>query len=237
MNHILIMTFLFFALTMQAQDIDEDVMINKSVPGYIIKESGDTIKGRVKVQTRSRNQVKVKFIAEGTFKEKSYKPKHLLGYGYQTRENNYSKQKVERYRHFLKKEADQPPVPFSSKLVFMEVKAQGKAILYSFYKQSNSQVESSYIHYYFLEFADGSRERKITKDDFDWAVPAFLEDCPKISNLIGTRLGYSKLEEIVRIYNNCDNYKIDECGECEIEKQKQKQANEAAKGAKGKEND
>lgn len=227
MKNTLILLFIFSSFSMIAQDIDEDVMINKSVPGYIITNIGDTINGRVKVQNRAKNQVKVKFTKEGTRKEKSYKPKDIKGYGYQTFHNNNATQKVRRDRHFLKKTADQPPVPFSSKNVFMEVKAQGKAILYSFYKQNNSNVESTYTHYYFLEFQDGSRERKITKDDFDWAVPAFLEDCPKISNLISTQLGYSKLEQIVNIYNNCENYSLDDCDECALEG---KQADQVEKG-------
>jgi len=220
MKHILVLALIFCGYYgLEAQDINEDFMIHKSVPGYILTSKGDTVKGRIKVQTRSRNQVKVKFTKEGSKKSKSYKPKDILGYGYQTFHNNHTIQKVKRDRHFLSKMADQPPVPFSSKFVFMEVKASGKAILYSFYKQNNSNVESTYTHYYFLEFEDQSRLRKITKDDFDWSVPAFLEDCPKLANLIGTQLDFSKLDEIVKIYNNCEYY-IESCDECEIENKK-----------------
>lgn len=201
-----ILGLLAISINIQAQ-IDEDVMFNQSVPGYIITEEGDTIKGRVKVNTRAKNQVKVRFSPpEG--RSKKYTPKDILGYGYQTVENSHSAYRVPRWRHFLRRTSDQPPIPFSSTNVFMEVKASGKAMLYSFYKQNNAEVSSKYQHYYFLEFKDGTRERKITQDDFDWAVPAFLEDCPRITNLVGSSLGYADLEEVVDIYNNCSEYQI-----------------------------
>ncbi len=56
---------------------------------------------------------------------------------------------------------------------------------------------------------DGWRERKITQDDFDWAVPSFLEDCKEISDLMGNRMDFDNLEELVKIYNNCESY--EEC--------------------------
>lgn len=213
------------SFALQAQSFDEDVNLHQEVPGYIIKNNGDTIVGKIKVQTRSKNQAKVKFITK-TGRSKNYKPKDLIGYGYQTKQNNNTeKHIVYRDRHFLRKTADRPPVPFSSKTVFMEVKASGKAILYSYYVQNNENVDNKYLHYYYLEFKDGTRERKITQDDFDWAVPAFLEDCKKISGLVGTRMGFANLEELVKLYNNCDTYGIGDCDVCEEElKQKQEEA-------------
>lgn len=203
----------------QAQaSYDEDLMLNKLVPGYIITSTTDTIEGKVKVGTRSRNQVKIRFYdREG--RSKVYRSRDLLGYGYQTRENNNNANYVvKRWRHYLRKEAEQPPVPFGPREVWMEVKASGRAILYSYYIQDNNNVRNQYTHYYYLEFKDGSRERKISKNDFEWVVPAFLEDCPKIDGIVGTRMGFANLEEIVKIYNNCEKYGLDgKCGECELE--------------------
>jgi hypothetical protein len=212
------------SLTLQAQSFDEDVNLHQEVPGYIINNDGDTIIGKIKVQTRSKNQAKVKFISK-TGKSKTYKPKHLIGYGYQTKQNNNSEKSiVYRDRHFLRKEADRPPVPFSSKTVFMEVKASGKAILYSYYVQNNENVDNKYIHYYYLKFKDGTRERKITQDNFDWSVPAFLEDCKKIAGLVSTRMVFANLEELVKIYNNCEYGGIKDCDVCteEIQNEQEK---------------
>ena len=181
MRYILLMFFVISAFSVKAQKFDEDKKIDQLVPGYVILEQGDSVKGKIKVQTRSKNQVRVKFTdKEG--KKFTYKPKEILGYGYQTVVNNDSRQVVYYWRHFHQKKADMAPVPFGSKTVFMEVKAYGKAILYSYYVQRNEEVAMTYMHFYYLKFEDGSRERMITQDDFDWAVPAFLEDCKKNRN-------------------------------------------------------
>ncbi|MGB0984959.1 MAG: hypothetical protein ACPG19_13000 [Saprospiraceae bacterium] len=222
MRYFTLAILIISSFSLQAQSFDEDINIHHEVPGYIITNDGDTIKGKIKVQTRSKNQAKVKFI-NNRGKSKTYKPKHLIGYGYQTKENNNAKQIVYKERHFLRKTADRPPVPFSSKTVFMEVKASGKAILYSYYVQNNENVDNKYLHYYYLDFKDGSRERKITQDDFDWAVPAFLEDCKKISGLVGTRMGFDNLEELVDIYNNCDYQGIENCDVCTEEIKKEQE--------------
>lgn len=219
-----------------AQTIDEDAMINKDVPGYIITENGDTIEGKVKVANRAKNQVRVKFTPQSSFKSSTYKAKdkELLGYGYQTIENSYSKQKVYRYRHFLVKEADQPPVPFSSSTVFMEAKATGSVNLYSYYVESNTQVESTYLHYYFMEAkysenTDEMRQRKVLRGDFERIAESFTEDCPGIRNKIGSAYGYANLDRIIIEYNNCQ-IEIDEeikaCNECAIEAERKRQAAE-----------
>jgi hypothetical protein len=204
MKYFIIIILIIRSLNLQAQSFDEDIMIHQEILGYIITNDGDTTIGKIKVQTRSKNQIKVKFVFENG-RKKTFRPKNLIGYGYQTRVScgNPRDPNYYRYRHFLRKTADDKPMPFSSKTVFMEVKESGRAILYSYYLQNNENVENKYIHYYYLQFQDGTRERKITQDDFDWAVPAFLEDCKEMTNLVNTRMGFANLEELVKIYNEC----------------------------------
>ena len=210
-----------------AQEIDEDFMIDKDVPGYIIMNNNDTIQGKIKVSTRSKNQVRVKFTPQSSFKTKTYKAKDktLLGYGYTTQENNGANQIVYRNRDFKIKEADQPPIPFSSHTVFMEAKAVGEVNLYSYYVESNTQVASTYLHYYFMEskFSDKTnelRKRKVLREDFERTVESFTESCPPVRNLIGNAYDYSNLDRIVIAYNNCKNKEIlggSECNKCEKE--------------------
>ena len=207
-----------------AQEIDEDFMIDKAVPGYIIMNNNDTILGKVKVSSRSKNQVRVKFTKQSSFKEKTYKAKDkkLLGYGYTTQENNDTEQVVYRKRNFRLKKADQPPVPFSSNIVFMEAKAIGQVNLYSYYVESNTQVTSTYLHYYFMEakYSENTeeiRERKVMREDFERITESFTEDCPVIRNKISIAYDYSNLDRIVVEYNNCQQKKkigLDGCNTC-----------------------
>lgn len=234
MKHItLFVLFVFYSgYGLLAQTIDEDLMIDNDVPGYVIMANGDSISGKVKVSSRSKNQVRVKFTPQSSFKSITYKAKdkELKGYGYQTIENNDSPQKVYYYRHFALKEADQPPVPFSSSTVFMEIKAKGSVNLYSYYVESNTQVESTYLHYYFMEskFSDKTdeiRRRKVLREDFERTTESFTEDCPAVRNLIGNAYDYSNLDRIVSEYNACQKEIIKKkiCGECAIEAERKRQ--------------
>jgi hypothetical protein len=229
MKHLVLFLLFVFCSTyaLFAQEIDEDFMINKDVPGYIIMTNNDTILGKVKIATRSKNQVRVKFTPQNSFKTKTYKAKDkkLLGYGYTTQQNNDTKQIVFRNRDFLLKEADQPPVPFSSNTVFMEIKATGQVNLYSYYVESNTQVASTYLHYYFMDakYSDNTeetRERKVMREDFERITESFTEDCPIIRNKINIAYDYSNLDRIVAEYNNCQNKKNlggTDCSKCEDE--------------------
>lgn len=225
------MLVFYASYSLFAQTIGEDLMIDKDVPGYIIKINGDTIRGKVKVTNRAKNQVRVKFTPQSSFKSSTYKARDnkLLGYGYQTIENSGSLQKVYKYRHFLVKEADQPPVAFSSSIVFMEVKAMGSVSLYSYYVESNAQVENTYLHYYFMEAkysenTDEVRQRKVLREHFERIAESFTEDCPGIRNKIGSAYGYANLDRIIIEYNSCQTVIIDGgCGDCEIEAERNRQ--------------
>jgi hypothetical protein len=201
MKYCIFIILIVSSLNLQAESFDEDINIHQEVLGYIIQNNGDTIVGKIKVQTRSKNQIKVKFVFENG-RKKTFRPKNLIGYGYRTGSPPPTCSPY-RYRHFLKRTADDKPMPFSSKMVFMEVKASGRAILYSYYVQNNENVENKYFHYYYLQF-NGTRERKITQENFDWAVPTFLEDCKEIVNLVRTRMVFANLEELVLIFNKCE---------------------------------
>ena len=239
MKHLTLFVLLVFCsgYNLFGQTIDEDLMMDNDVPGYIITQRGDTIKGKVKVANRAKNQVRVKFTPQSKFKSTTYKAKDkdLLGYGYQTIENNGSQQKVYKYRHFLVKDADQPPVPFSSSTVFMEIKAMGSVSLFSYYVESNTQVESTYLHYYFMEAkysknTNDIRQRKVLREDFERTVESFTEDCPAIRNKIGSAYDYSNLDRIIIEYNSCQTEKIEGgCGECAIEAERKRQAAERLK--------
>lgn len=250
MKYIALFIFLISSSSLFAQEIDEDHMIDKDVPGYIIMTNNDTLQGKVKVSSRSKNQVRVKFTQQSSVKSRTYKAKDkkLIGYGYTTQENNDTRQIVYRKRDFRLKQADQPPVPFSSDIVFMEVKASGQVNLYSYYVESNTQVSSTYLHYYFMDskYSDNTdevRKRKVMREDFERITESFTEDCPVIRNKISISYDYSNLDRIVAEYNNCQNRKTigkDGCNTCleeqleskrKLEELKRQQKLEEAKSA------
>ena len=131
MKHLLLFFLLSCSVNLFAQEIDEDFMIDREISGYIVHQTGDTTFGKTLVSTRTKNQVRVKFRADGAKKLTTYKAKNkeLLAYGwiieqkFQSCQSGYG-------RYFKLKQADQPPVPFSSSTVFMECKAEGTVNLF-----------------------------------------------------------------------------------------------------------
>lgn len=223
-----LLTILVFcsSVSLFAQEIGEDVMINQSVLGYIVGNKQDTTWGRVVIATRTKNQVKVKFTPQNDLKAMNIKSKDedIIAYGFRTKQNNGATQTVDRWRHYVRREADQPPMPFTTKDVFMEVKAAGSVNLYSYYVESNTQVDNSYLHYYFMEAkyskdSDEKRTRKVTKENFELMTSSFTEDCQKVQNMIGSAYDYSNLAIIVENYNECETARLlaKKCEECKEE--------------------
>ncbi len=212
--YFLFLIYLFPALII-AQEIDEDIMLNKAVKGYIVFENQDTTWGRVKISTRANNQIKVNFLADSTHRWKTYKAKNekVAAYGYVVRENVITPQIVNRWRHFKRRTVNQPPTPFSSSTVFMECKAAGEINLYSYYVLLPLYVETTYEHYYIIEQkfavdAEEYRRRKITRDNFEKWIAAFSEDCKKVEELSAL---YSNFEKVIELYNECQMERVLGC--------------------------
>jgi hypothetical protein len=83
MKYCIFIILIVSSLNLQAESFDEDINIHQEVLGYIIQNNGDTIVGKIKVQTSSKNQIKVKFVFENG-RKKTFRPKNLIGYGYRT---------------------------------------------------------------------------------------------------------------------------------------------------------
>lgn len=220
MKYLYLLPILVFITSLSfAQDIDEDVMIGRVVKGYIIfSNTSDTTWGIVKVSTRTTNQIKVNFLADSTSRWKTYKArkKKIIAYGYETKEHTTSAQPIKPWRHFLVKEADQPPAPFTSRTVFMEVKAIGDINLYSYYVIADLKTEITYKHNYYIEqkfseAIDAYRTRKVTRDNFEPILQSFIEDCPEIEKKLSYLLDYSTLPRVIEIYNKCEKENIG-CG-------------------------
>lgn len=227
--YFLFLIFLFPAL-MTAQEIDEDMMLNKASNGYIVLDNQDTTWGKVKVSTRTGNQIKVNFLADSTSRWKTYKAKDekVSAYGYKTIAYATTSQRIMRWQHFKRRTADQPPTPSSSTTVFMECKVAGEVNLYSYYVLSNLKTEASYNHYYIIEqkFAidvEEYRTRKITRDNFEAIIPSLAEGCTKIKKL-SYHLDYSNFDKVIELYNECQMENIG-CGEGNItERRREREA-------------
>ncbi len=183
-----------------AQNIGEDILINKTVTGYILLENGDTLNGKIKVSNRAKNQVRVKFTnSDG--KSTTYKAKKnkLKGYGFETKLGRDATNT--KWRHFKLRKVDQPPMIFASSTVFIEIKATGALNLFNFYVETNTQTNSPYKHYYFMEGL-GFSFQKISRENFDKITTQLGKNCSKIRRTSG-QLSFYDFDRIVTFYNQC----------------------------------
>lgn len=192
--------FISWANIVLAQNIGEDILINKTVMGYVLLENGDTLNGKIKVSNRAKNQIRVKFTNEkGKSTTYKSKKKQLKGYGFQTKLGRDATNT--KWRHFKLKKVDQRPMIFASTTVFLEIKAVGVLNLFNFYVETNTQTESPYKHYYFIE-GQGYSFQKIYQDNFDKITTQLGKNCSKIRRTSG-QLSFYDFDRIVTFYNQC----------------------------------
>ncbi|MGB0861679.1 MAG: hypothetical protein ACPG19_04430 [Saprospiraceae bacterium] len=193
-----------FAISSFAQKIDEDLLINENVIGYVLSNDGDTIHGEVKISTRIKNQIRVKFIDNaGDVKTYRAKKGEIKGYGFQTVSN--SSNTMKKWRHFIVKKVKHAPAIFGSKTVFLEIKSTGDLMLYSLYIQRNTNRESPYQHSFYIEGA-GFEFTEVTSSNFDRVTDILGEECSKIRKSVG-QLSFYDFGRIVSYYNHCEEQK------------------------------
>ena len=78
-NLLTIFIFLFFSTSLIAKKGDK-------VPGYVTLNNGDKLEGNILVGSITDNETKVVFYKENSDKKTIYKPKDLLGYGFEEKE-------------------------------------------------------------------------------------------------------------------------------------------------------
>lgn len=214
---ICLILMLFCSLQSIAQYKEGDI-----VQGFVINLKGDTIHGKIKIQSPESSEIKVKFqerFGATKYKKKTYKSDQLLGYAYKVLENNNSAQKIVKWVTYVQKDVKESPVPFGPKKVFMLKKVSGMLNLYLYYVKSNT--EAKYRQYYFIENVKTKRIRKITEQNFEGIAESFMTKCSALVDRVGRGdFNYFNLDKIVSYYNNCSTEDVlDEfCKDCEEEK-------------------
>lgn len=204
MKYFTIFAIMSCAFSSFAQKIDEDLLINQNVIGYIVLNDGDTTHGHVKISARVKNQIRVKFTDEtGAIRIYRAKKGEIKGYGFQTVSN--SSETMKKWRHFTVKTVSQAPAIFGSKTVFLEAKSTGDLMLYSFYIQRNTDRESPYQHSFYMEGA-GFEFTEVTSRNFDRITDILGEECSKIRKSVG-QLSFYDFDRIVTFYNRCEEQK------------------------------
>ena len=172
----------------------------KKAPGYVINNDGEKIEGTIVVGSITDNEVKVTFFAKSG-KKNVYKPKHILGYGYEETEEDDLGIEETNWVHYERAKVDYPPKPFGSKTVFMQREEEGPLSLYCYYVEVRNNPRKPYRYYYYLKDEQG-KMTKLEKEDFKKVARSLFKDYSAMSQRIGKKdFLYRNLDRMVRDYN------------------------------------
>lgn len=195
---------------------NNDEQGTEKVPGYIITKAGKKVTGKVIPGNITDNEVKVKFIATGTTKVSIYKPKDILGYGFEKIELNDVGRKYRKWMHYERHDVDYPPKPFASKTVFIQREIEGALNLYCYYIEVRNDPKQPFKYIYYYKEEGDTKMKKIEKDEFGRIAKNMFKDYTALSTRVGKqKFEYRNLERMVRDFNywtvnqhDADTYRV-----------------------------
>lgn len=170
----------------------------KTYEGYVVKESGDTIYGKLQMLSPTMNQVKVKLTDENG-QRMTLKAKTIKSYAFKVDIwNRKEKLNIPKWIFYIKKTVDRPPVPFAGNDILMQQEINGTISLYNYYIETRSNQETAHI--IFIEKADKMYE--IERDNYKNVLKDLMNDNPAIRQKIGTKgYTYKYLTKTITEYN------------------------------------
>jgi len=192
MTLLLFLTFFYFSL---------DAQNNKSLEGYILLKDGSRAEGKVKIGSITDREVKVSFQRKGTSKKRVYKPKELLGYGFESQDTDDLGLEDSRWIHFETIKVDYPTKPFGSTTVFVEREVEGTINLYCHYIEVRNNPKKPYRYVYYMKVEAGVY-KKLEEDSFKNTAKKTFKDYPALAARIGKKdFLYRNLDRMVRDFN------------------------------------
>ena len=202
--------FLFFLMCSNLYAKKSDPL-----PGYILTLDHKKVEGEIIVGSITDNEVKIQFIREGRDKKKSYKAKELLGYGYESVEEDDLGLEYKRWIHYEQQKVEYPPKPFASTTVFMQKEESGELVLFTYYREVRNDRKNPYRYHYFIK-DDKGKLVKIEKKDFRKMAGKLFKNYNAMYSKIGKKdFQYKNLDRMVRDYNfwvenqhSADEYRV-----------------------------
>lgn len=192
-NIVLLLLVLFVSVSVYAEKGDK-------VPGYIIEKNGKKVEGKIQIGSITDNEVKITFFSRSG-KKNVYKPKHILGYGYEETDEDDLGIEETNWVHYEVAKVDYPPKPFGSKTVFIQREEQGTVSLYCYYVEVRNNPRKPYRYFYYLKDEQGKMS-KVEKGDFKKIARSLFKDYSAMTQRLGKKdFLYRNLDRLVRDYN------------------------------------
>ncbi|MFK7950135.1 MAG: hypothetical protein AB8G11_21265 [Saprospiraceae bacterium] len=195
-----LLLFIFGILTINFtfHKLDSNKPSTKVYKGYVVKESGDTLYGKLQMLNPTMNQVKVKFI-DDKGKRMIFKAKDVKSYAFKAQVwNKKEKRNVQEWVYYIKKTVERPPVPFAGNDILMQREVNGNISMYNYYVETRSSQNMEHIIY--LEKKDILYT--INKTNYRKILKNLMGDYPIVYHKVGTKgYTYKSLTKILKEYN------------------------------------
>jgi len=173
----------------------------KMLNGYILLKNGSRVEGKCKIGSITNREVKVTFQRKGAPKKRVYKPKELLGYGYESPELDDLGLDEPQWIHYETLKVDYPTKPFGSTTVFVEREVEGTINLYCHYIEVRNNRKNPYRYVYYMKTETGVY-KKLEKDSFKSTAKKVFKDYPALASRIGKKdFLYRNLDRMIRDFN------------------------------------
>lgn len=199
---LLLFTFGILTINFTFYQFDSNQFLIKSpskiYEGYVIKESGDTMYGKLQMLGPAMNQVKVKFVDEEG-KRITFKAKDINFYAFEAQIwNKKEKRNIPEWVYYTKKTVERPPIPFAGNEVLMQQEVRGNINMYNYYIEYRSSQNMEHIVYLEKE----SVLYEIDKSNYRKVLKGLMGDYPAVYHKIGTKgYTYKYLINILKEYN------------------------------------
>ncbi len=153
-----------------------------TVPGYIIRSTGDTIEGDIKINPKKNFEYYTKVSYKDAQNNKVYKPDDINGYGF--KDNNFISNKLNEE-------------PF-----FYKVLCNGKVMLYELmYKGVTANAD--YVSDYFIAKKGETNFTRVKQGKTKKQLAEYMKDKPDVLNSFDdSKFEIEKLISVVNKYNS-----------------------------------
>lgn len=172
-------TLFVFALLILAQIGYSQIT---TVPGYIIRSTGDTIEGDIKINPKKNFEYYTKVSYKDAQNNKNYKPDDINGYGFKD-------------NHFIYNKLNEEPY-------FYKVLCNGKIMLYEvMYKGITANAD--YISDYYIAKKGETTFTRVKQGKTKKQLTEYMKDRTDVLNAFDdSKFDIEKLIAVVNKYNN-----------------------------------
>ena len=172
--------------------------------GYVITKAGDKISGTLLLRRdKTYDEVKIKFIDFNKVK-KTYKATDIKEFAFRDIQADDAGNRVWKWNYYVSKTAENSPIPFGPKEVFMEKVVEGNVNLYQYWIQANRNIENPYKREFYLE--RGDEWIQLTEESYIELAGTFFSDNEELAIKMGqVNHRFRHMERVTKSYNSWIN--------------------------------